>query len=146
MFPTLTLNFDVVFIQFDDSFQDNLANDLASFENAAYKQLADKKAKAKTVSKASAKVMKRPNAKEVIQKPSITKATPPSGQPRHGYYGLPPAKGPFGCMRCRAAPKRCANCREPTFEGSVAGMEGCQRLPEEVKSTCTSTVGQFLLV
>lgn len=117
MFPTLTLNFDVVFIQFDDSFQDNLANDLASFENAAYKQLADKKAKAKTVSKASAKVVKRPNAKEVIQKPSINKATPPSGQPRHGYYGLPPAKGPFGCMRCRAAPKRCANCREPTFEG-----------------------------
>ena len=106
-----------VFIQFDDSFQDNLANDLASFENAAYKQLADKKAKAKTVSKASAKVVKRPNAKEVIQKPSISKATPPSGQPRHGYYGLPPAKGPFGCMRCRAAPKRCANCREPTFEG-----------------------------
>ena len=117
MFPTLTLNFDVVFNQFDDSFQDNLANDLASFENAAYKQLADKKAKAKTVSKASAKVVKRPNAKEVIQKPSISKATPPSGQPRHGYYGLPPAKGPFGCMRCRAAPKRCANCREPTFEG-----------------------------
>ena len=56
MFPTLTLNFDVVFIQFDDSFQDNLANDLASLENAAYKQLAEKKAKAKTVSKASAKV------------------------------------------------------------------------------------------
>lgn len=80
MFPTLTLDFDVVFIQFADSFQDNLANDLASFENAAYKQLADKKAKAKTVSKASAKVVKRPNAKEVIQKPSISKATPPSGQ------------------------------------------------------------------
>ena len=26
----------------------------------------------------------------------------------------------------------------------MAGMEGCQRLPEEVKSKCTSTVGQFL--
>ena len=39
------------------------------------------------------------------------------GQWLWGKGPLPPAKGPFGCMRCRAAPKRCANCREPTFEG-----------------------------
>ena len=76
MFPTLTLNFDVVFIQFDDSFQDNLANDLASLENAAYKQLAEKKAKAKTVSKASAKVMKD-------QMPRRSSRSLPSARPHH---------------------------------------------------------------
>ena len=100
--------------------------DLASFEEAAFKEHAKKQPAAKASGKAKAKAKaKGGNAKQVSQ--AVLKRPPPKpvakavGQDqaeKHGYHGPVKSKnGPFGCIRCRAAPNGCSACLEATFAG-----------------------------
>ena len=97
--------------------QDN--KDLQTYEQEAYTALAKPKGVAKAKAKgkkcnASPPVLKKPAAAKAIvaKKPANAK----SGT-KHGYFGIPPKGGPFGCIRCRGVPKGCSSCQEPTFGG-----------------------------
>ena len=97
--------------------QDN--KDLQTYEQEAYTALA----KPKGVAKAKAKGKKCNASPPVLKKPAAAKATvgkkPANAKSgtKHGYYGIPPKGGPFGCIRCRGVPKGCSSCQEPTFSG-----------------------------
>ena len=94
--------------------------DLQMYEQEAYvalakaKSAAKAKAKGKAKCKASPPVLKKPAAAKTTANKKADKAS--SGS-KHGYYGIPPKGGPFGCIRCRGVPKGCSSCQEPTFGG-----------------------------
>lgn len=94
---------------------------LAKYEEEQMAALSKNKAGAKSKAKAAAKSKAKPKsackAMPVLKKPAAKSAQTSATSAQHGYYGKAPAKGPFGCLRCRGNVKGCDQCIQPSYAG-----------------------------
>lgn len=93
------------------------ASQLDQFEKEAFTSLAKAKAKAAAKGKAKAKPKSKAKAKPVAKSQQKLTKPHPCSKPKYGYYGKPPTKGPFGCLRCRGNIKGCSQCLQPSYNG-----------------------------
>ena len=89
----------------------------SQFEKEAFTSLAKAKAKAAAKGKAKAKPKSKAKAKPVAKSQQKLTKPHPCSKPKYGYYGKPPTKGPFGCLRCRGNIKGCSQCLQPSYNG-----------------------------